>query len=213
MQYILLPLVCLFVGSIYGQQDGWTVRNYPDPITMPGLCGRVNPSFICDPSRILEEAAADQIDEIAKNIYNETTVPCYASGPRASRRKGYMVMVAVMPKMQRYRTVNATVYNMRTRYREAQYFAYHLGQQKKWGAHSSSCNETVIILYSAEDGVLYTSTQSQARRLLTDGIVREKVIWALTLYNPINRNNRVLAHTLEYLVRQYGLALRADIAA
>jgi hypothetical protein len=43
---------------------------------------------------------------------------------------------------------------MQTRYREAQYFSYYLGQASKWGKHSSKLNEMVIILYSADDGVV-----------------------------------------------------------
>jgi hypothetical protein len=46
---------------------------------------------------------ADVIDDVVKSIYNETTVLGY--GSMVSRRKGYMIMVAVLPKMQRYFTV------------------------------------------------------------------------------------------------------------
>jgi len=39
------------------------------------------------------------------SIYNESTVPCYQNVPRATRRKGYIVMVAVMPEMNRFHTI------------------------------------------------------------------------------------------------------------
>ena len=41
--------------------------------------------------------------------------------------------------------------NRRTRYREAQFFSYMLGMYN-W--KHSTCNETTIILYSADDGVV-----------------------------------------------------------
>lgn len=206
-------LLLCFTVPILGQLDMYTVKNYPDPIDRPQACGRISPSFICDPTNIIPEAAANVIDGEIKAIYNETTVPCYSSGPRESRRKGYMVFVALMPKMNRFFTVNTTGYGMATRYREAQHFAYYLGQEMLWGKHSAKCKEIVIILYSENDGVLYTSTQSTARRLLTDEKVQDTVLEALTMHYPFSANNRKVSDALIYIVRKYGLALREDTAS
>ncbi|XP_053397030.1 uncharacterized protein LOC123551584 [Mercenaria mercenaria] len=207
----LVFVVCLLV-PISAQLSMYTVGNFPDPIERYQACGRPRPSFICDPSGRLPESTADTIDNLVKSIYNETTVPCYSSGPRATRRKGYIVMVAVVPKMERYFTLDKKGYSMHTRYREAQYFSYYLGQSIKWGKHSSNCKEMVIILYSVEDGVLYTSTQAVARRRLTDEKVQDTVMEALTIYYPFNSNVRRAAETIEYLVRNYGESLREDVA-
>lgn len=51
-------------------------------------------------------------------------------------------------------------YGMELRYMEAQYFAYHLGKDYKWGAHSSQCNEMVIILYSVGDQVVSVNVRT-----------------------------------------------------
>lgn len=204
-------LLAFLLVPICAQRSMYTVKNYPDPIDRYEACGRPSPSFVCDPSEFLPASAADAIDDLLKDVYNETTVPCYASGPRATRRKGYLIMVAVMPKMERYFTVNVTTYNMRTKYREAMYFSYYLGQENKWGKHSSNCNEMVIILYSVEDNVLYTSTQPIARRKLTDTIVQDTIMTALAIHYPFNTSNRKAA-VINYLVRKYGESLREDVA-
>ncbi|XP_060555412.1 uncharacterized protein LOC132716213 [Ruditapes philippinarum] len=205
---VLLIFACM-LASICAQRTMYRVSNFPDPIDRFGACGRPRPSFVCDPSGQLPANAADVIDDVVKSIYNETTVLGY--GSMVSRRKGYMIMVAVLPKMQRYFTVNTTGYSMQTRYREAQYFSYYLGQASKWGKHSSKLNEMVIILYSADDGVLYTSTQPVARKLLTDEKVRDTVMEALTYHYPFNASKRRTAETIEFMVRKYGDLLRADL--
>jgi len=51
---------------------------------------------------------------------------------------------------------------------------------------------------------LYTSTQSNARRQLTDDIVRDTVLETLTLYHPIENNRRKAADAIKYMVRKYG---------
>ncbi|WAR08018.1 hypothetical protein MAR_017976 [Mya arenaria] len=93
--------------------------------------------------------------------------------------------------------------SQQVRYMEAQYFSYYLGNELKWGRHSSQCNEMVIIFYSNEDQVLYTSTQPQARKLLTDDIVRTAVLETISADYPYTEPGQ-LASALMRLVRTYG---------
>jgi len=58
MLYLLLIGTSLSVlGSAVAQGtlDKYGVKNYPDPIDRYAACGRVAPSFICDPTNILPE--------------------------------------------------------------------------------------------------------------------------------------------------------------
>ncbi|KAH3738431.1 uncharacterized protein LOC127851846 [Dreissena polymorpha] len=212
--FLLIACVAMTTSEVRGQLPGrskYNVKTFPDPIDRYQACGRPFPSFVCDPTNILSEVAANLLDDDLKKIYNETTVPCYSSGPRASRRRGYIVMVAMVPEMDRLHTVNNPNYTINVRYHEAQFFSYYLGNQLKWGKHSSQCNEMVIIFYSQQDGVLYTSTQSTARRLLTDDVVRTVNMDAMPMYYPFTRNKGNLADAITYIARRYGDVLREEV--
>ncbi|XP_052809069.1 uncharacterized protein LOC128237525 [Mya arenaria] len=215
MWEVVLAVMLMSIGTPghaqSASQDMFNVKTMPDPVTRYQACGRSGPSFVCDPNNLLQESQANRLDELLKDIYNETTIPCYASGPRASRRRGYLVMVAIVNKMKRLHTVNITDYSQQVRYMEAQYFSYYLGNELKWGRHSSQCNEMVIIFYSNEDQVLYTSTQPQARKLLTDDIVRTAVLETISADYPYTEPGQ-LASALMRLVRTYGTVLREEVA-
>lgn len=193
--------VCCVLGSCWAQggwdSGVWSVYDFPDPILTPAACGRPSPSFVCDPNNILPTADVEVIDETAKDVYNRTTVLCYDA--QGSKRKGYLIMVAAMPKMNRTFT-SRLADNRRTRYREAQFFSYMLGMYN-W--KHSTCNETTIILYSADDGVLYTSTQSTARAILTDQDIQDVATDLVIYHYPVNTNPTRAANAIKYLVRRY----------
>ena len=48
--------------------------------------------------------SVELIDELAKNVYNETNVAC-SYDEQGLKRRGYLIMVAAMPKMVRTYTV------------------------------------------------------------------------------------------------------------
>lgn len=193
-------------GTTFGERRTWGVSNFPDPILQPNNCGRVAPSFVCDPDNMLPENKVNVIDDLLKGIYNSTAA-CYAT---ASNVKGYIVMMAVVPKMEKYFTANDSD-SMYTRYREAMFFSYFLGWEKKWGRHSNQCQEMVIILYSIEDGVLYTIAQPTAHRLLTDARMQQALLDTITRFAPLGKNPNRTGDALAYLVRKYSDHLQEEI--
>ncbi|KAK3580512.1 hypothetical protein CHS0354_001113 [Potamilus streckersoni] len=165
MLLFLFVLFAYILSTSYGQGQSsqfneWTYNNYPSPFKNPEACRRPEPSFICDPNEILL-ARQDQVNIVLKKIFNDTDVPCYDD--TGIKKSGYVVMIALMNKINRTFSSSYTD-NTRAIHTEAAWFSYYVGET--W--HRDICDENVVILYSKEDGVLYTSTQSLARKKLSD---------------------------------------------
>ena len=65
----------------------------------------------------------------------------------------YVILYHILPLNMLYSNFLSDTDNRQTRYREAQFFSYILGNYK-WNATASHCGETTIILYSEQDGVV-----------------------------------------------------------
>ncbi|KAL3883767.1 hypothetical protein ACJMK2_029999 [Sinanodonta woodiana] len=165
----LFVLLVHIVSTSYGQGQSeqfnqWTYNNYPNPFVNPEACRRPDSSFICDPNEILLPRQADQVNIVLKKIFNDTDVPCYDD--TGIKKSGYVVMIALMNKINRTFSSSYTD-NTKAIHAEAAWFSYYLGET--W--HRDTCDENVVILYSKEDSVFYTSTQSLARKKLSDDTI------------------------------------------
>lgn len=198
----VVALLSSVLGTCWGgvESGEWSVYSYPDsPLENPTACGRTEPSFVCDPNHLLPELDVAVIEETAEEVYEGTTIPCY---DRQGRKKGgFRIMVAAMPKMVRTFTSNDTD-SRQTRYREAQFFSYILGHYK-WNTTASHCSETTIILYSEQDGVLYTSTQGNAAKVLTNDRVQDVNYDLVIRHYPVNTSPERAANAIKYMVNRY----------
>jgi len=206
---IFAALVVLTGQSLAQNADGtWNIMQFPDPIRNPRACGREGPSFICDPSNSLPVEKANLIDGLLKSIYNETNSGCYST---SAERIGFLVMMAVVPKMEKYFTQNMGE-SMNSRFKEAVYFSYHLSTPAKWGNHSNNCNEMAVFIYAVQERVVFTMTRPRIKSILTDDELRGITWDTITRFPNFSRNNIRAANAIEYMVREYKKLLKAPRA-
>ncbi|XP_041354103.1 uncharacterized protein LOC121371922 [Gigantopelta aegis] len=137
----------------------WSFADYPDPIWDHARCGRDNRSSVCDPNGLITTLEADEIDRLTVDVLRTTRCQCVECH---QNQRGYEIRVAIMAEMK-------PVYNMSSNIRNsllnARTFAWLLSQKYKL---TGVCNETLIILYARNNGVLYTMTRKEARVGLPD---------------------------------------------
>ncbi|XP_019616728.1 PREDICTED: uncharacterized protein LOC109464231, partial [Branchiostoma belcheri] len=119
----------------------WAPEDYPDPIRLPELCGRVNwtASFVCDPDGILTSSEADLLDVELITTVRDTPCPCDTC---PGKNDGYNIAVALMKRMA---TTGSGASSTQVR---AQGFAMYL-RAVAWDY--GRCDEGVVILVSTED--------------------------------------------------------------
>ncbi|OWF42713.1 uncharacterized protein LOC110460704 [Mizuhopecten yessoensis] len=154
--------VCVEVQS----QTVWNVVSFPDPRYEPTRCGRhseVTESWICDPNNIISSDDASAIDALLK--MTERTTSCGCQKCRTDN-SGYVIMVALMPQMRRIINGSNTLESI---LQDARVYAYYLSLY--WDF--TSCDQQILILFDQHHDVVYTLTQRDARRTLTDKLVSE----------------------------------------
>ncbi|XP_076444444.1 uncharacterized protein LOC143282663 isoform X2 [Babylonia areolata] len=196
---VVVVVVCLGPGAL-GQQAGgekqtfiWSVQGYPDPFSYDTYtkCGRQNRSNICDPNKLMSKEQADKVDSLISRVFRETRCTCSKCFNNAH---GYVIRVAVMPRMQNvYKDGKNSTEDL---LKNAQMFAYMLTQ--KW-AMGGSCNESVLILFSRYDGVLYTLTLPLAREVLKDHHVKRITMAVRHLFD----DNDTIGDGLFEMIRRY----------
>lgn len=140
----------------------WRVTDFPHPVYQAKQCGRKEASWICDPNGIISTQDADAIQQTVKETYDSTQCPCPEC---AANNQGYVIMVAVMPRM--YRIVNRSA-NVQDVLYDARVYSYYLSQF--WNV--TTCDTNTLLLYSKDDDITYVMTWRNARRLLDDTKVR-----------------------------------------
>ncbi|XP_076076512.1 uncharacterized protein LOC143047362 [Mytilus galloprovincialis] len=195
---ILLVVSLLSVCS--GIENQWKVQEFPNPIYQVEDCGRsadVEKSWICDPNKVISEQDVNDISDKLVEIYTNSRCNCAMC---INNRTGYVVMVAIMPKM--YRIINASN-SMSDIIQDARVYSYYLSMY--WGSFAT-CKQLVLLLISRDDGVVYTLTQMDARRKLTDEMVTK-----ITLDNQkyFDGNDRVkMGQGIKSMINKYGELLR-----
>eukprot|EP01124_Arcella_intermedia_P002177 TRINITY_DN111_c0_g1_i1.p1 TRINITY_DN111_c0_g1~~TRINITY_DN111_c0_g1_i1.p1 ORF type:complete len:404 (+),score=78.85 TRINITY_DN111_c0_g1_i1:681-1892(+) len=142
----LVSLVCC-LGAL---GSGFNVETYPDPVTQFEKCGRVQSGFVCDPDRVIDPKAADQIQSIINTLQNEDIAGCSSGGTQLG--------VALMNKFHIPREEDAPT--------AARHFAKDL--HDKWGVGHVDCNNGILFLLSKTDRQIYISTGPGISHRLTD---------------------------------------------
>ncbi|KAL8566300.1 hypothetical protein ACOMHN_028957 [Nucella lapillus] len=170
----------------------WSVHDYPDPFSYDtySRCGRYNKSNICDPNNLIPREKSDKIDKLIWTVFHETRCGCHKC---IQNKHGFVIRVAVMPRMESIFKKENTSENL---LKDAQMFAYMLTQ--KW-AMGGSCNESVLILFSRYDNVLYTVTLPLARGILKDEYVKRITIVVRHLFD----NDDTIGDGLYELIERY----------
>ncbi|CAG5126350.1 unnamed protein product [Candidula unifasciata] len=167
--FTLAVLACIITqGSAQRSREGrqrWSVFEYPNPQYDYSQCGRPNTSSVCDPNGIISRQDADIIDGLISALYRETICQCYDC---ITNKHGHIIKVALMPEMERVFPdgENTTL----ARLRDAQMYSYILTQ--RWRMEGA-CNESLLILFSRNDGILYTLTRQITRIKLSDEDVKK----------------------------------------
>ncbi|XP_033740593.1 uncharacterized protein LOC117327638 [Pecten maximus] len=189
-------LACLVgvMAAVVQSQTVWDVVSFPDPRYEPTRCGRhseVTESWICDPNNIISSDDATAIDALLKMTERTTTCGCQSC---RTDNNGYVIMVALMPQMKRI--INDSN-SMDSILQDARVYSYYLSLY--WDF--TSCDQQVIILYDQHHDVVYTLTQRDARRTLTDSLVS-----AITLENrsffDVNKKASI-AQGLKNMIQRY----------
>ncbi|XP_070189325.1 uncharacterized protein [Littorina saxatilis] len=173
---VVCALVCVLPAAWSQQVFRWKVQDYPDPFSFDTYtqCGRSNKSNICDPNTIIAKKEADEIDSLIWSVYRESRCDCQSC---IRNSHGYVIRVAIMPRMESiYKHGNTS----QDRLKDAQMFSYIL--TRNW-AMAGSCNESLLILYSRYDGILYTLTLPQARHVLEDEAVKRITMQVRPLFD------------------------------
>lgn len=155
MKMETLLIVTSLIAVAYCQTLEWGVGQLPDPQKNPGKCGRYEnkKSFVCDPNGILTRKEADTLDWILEAVYNnDTKCSCSAYYCEKNKGRGTFISLALVNKVKRSQgsdnSKEAILY-------DAELFLNDL-QRTTW--NHGTCDNDIIILYSAADSVVYTMT-------------------------------------------------------
>lgn len=153
-----------------------SIENIGNPRTDFNSCGRNQPSYICDPDHVLSVGQDDALESQILHILNSTHCPCSSANMCDSTRSGYLITIAMVNKMNLTNNPadnNAPAQNdehalrLATVLSEARKLAS--GLLKKWNL--GRCSESILILFSRGDNVLYTVTDVVAGKKLTDDLI------------------------------------------
>ncbi|XP_069134378.1 uncharacterized protein [Argopecten irradians] len=197
--YIYCACLLGLMAAIVQSQTVWNVLNFPDPRYEPTRCGRhseVAESWICDPNNIISSDDATAIDAMLKMAEETTTCGCQSC---RTENKGYVIMVALMPQMQRI--INESN-SLKSILQDARVYAYYLSLY--WDF--TTCDNQVLILFDQHHDVIYTLTQRDARRRLTDDLVNEISLENRRLFDV--KEKASIAQGLKNMIQSYTDILR-----
>ncbi|GFO03686.1 protein f09f7.1 [Plakobranchus ocellatus] len=161
---ILLVTVCPYLVVGQSSKLQWFPEEMFNPLTQPRKCGlnTDEPSFVCDPNRIL----GDQLDSfnwiLRDAAYNGTKCPCsnyYCENNRGAI--GYRIGLALVRQMKLQKGADGRRNKPED---QAQLFAMRL-ENDLWDM--GNCEEDIIIFYSQNDQMLAMYGGSTALAKLT----------------------------------------------
>ena len=145
----------------------WEKNEFPNPARDVSSCGRRGvASWICDPDGILSFEQANKLEEMLTSVSKNTV-----SGCSNDDRPGYQIGIALMRQMY--------VVPGETGERAIEKFAKHL--HDSWGV-GHECGDGAVFVLSAVDRLLYISTGSAAKSVLTNeqiGLIIGEIKWNL----------------------------------
>ncbi|KAL3883748.1 hypothetical protein ACJMK2_029982 [Sinanodonta woodiana] len=155
---IQLMVGLMMLGISFGAQAEWRPEEFPHPLTEFAKCGQPRPSYLCDPNNIVSKKYSDFIEYHLNRVPNVTSCPCSTwHCEHTTKPEGYKIAIAVMMKMR-------NDYDFDDKKDLAFNFAYGL-ESRRWDF--GSCENDIIILYSEDDGIIYTLAGSTAREKLS----------------------------------------------
>ncbi|XP_048766134.1 uncharacterized protein LOC125673563 [Ostrea edulis] len=193
---LLIVVFTLILGVESSAQ--WRVTDFPHPVYQSKQCGRKEASWICDPNGIVSTEDADAIQEMVTDTYEATRCPCPEC---ATNNQGYVIMVAIMPRM--YRIVNRSALVQDVLY-DARVYSYYLSTL--WNV--TTCDTNTLVLYSRDDDITYIMTWRNARALLDDNEVR-RITLSNRFYFDDPTKQRDIGKGLRNVVRQISEVFRA----
>uniref|UniRef100_A0A914VI82 TPM domain-containing protein n=1 Tax=Plectus sambesii TaxID=2011161 RepID=A0A914VI82_9BILA len=152
LRVYMLCLNLLLCGSVvFAQSDptksGWTTKDYPDPRIDFAKCGSNSPGFLCDPDGLLREedrialkGHVEDVERQSKKVFNKSQF-CSTGAP-----DGLQFFIVLMNKMDGS-TVGQT---------ETKLFAQEIKAKYDIFKDVNTCDTTVVIVSSKNDGQLYT---------------------------------------------------------
>ncbi|XP_005107746.1 uncharacterized protein LOC101859815 [Aplysia californica] len=158
--FALMPYVALGQSS----RLEWAPEDMYNPIDEPVNCGlrKNEPSYICDPNKILGEHVNSFNWILRDAAYNSTKCPCsnyYCETERGPT--GYRISIAIVKKMKIQTNIDGRRNSPED---QAQLFAYRL-ENSKW--NFGRCEEDIVIFYSHDDKMLAMYGGSTALKKLT----------------------------------------------
>ncbi|CAH1800325.1 unnamed protein product [Owenia fusiformis] len=177
-------------------KEAWHRSEFPRPQMRneTRLCGRRNKasSWVCDPANIISYEEANQLDVLIGQTRNGTKCPC--SEWECIRNKlGYTISVALVPAIETDKDADDDVH---TRLNDGKLFASIL-EIRRW--NYGRCEEDIVIFYSLNDNVLYTSVGGTAFKVLNHNLITEITMEASNYFGP----NRDIARGLRHIISGY----------
>ncbi|KAH9518465.1 hypothetical protein Btru_016866 [Bulinus truncatus] len=176
-------------------REVWNITDFPDPSSPDEKerlrCGRQSTSSVCNPNNIITKIDADAIDNLINIVHKETRCPC---NDCHKYKHGYSIRVAVINSFEKFNKKNS----QQSLLREAKLFSYLLSQ--KWKMQGA-CDETLLILYSKKDNLLFTMTRKTARMKLHDSDVGRISLAVRTYFD----NPSTIGDGIIEMIRRYRL--------
>ncbi|CAM1302831.1 Uncharacterised protein g3385 [Pycnogonum litorale] len=114
----------------------WLKVDYPNPSLEPSACGRINPSHICDPDRLMLSSEVNELDKVISNLKSANDCGCddkSTCSRNSSYIEGFPLKIALLQNI-------SIVTNLQD---DGQEFADYL--RRKWTL--GTCDDSVVILF------------------------------------------------------------------
>lgn len=189
------------VEAPYTQWPYWRVPNpqSSDRVKQLTCCNR-NTSAVCDPNGLMSEAQGRQLDILINEVYDDTRCGCKEC---YGNNHGYIIRVAVVESMQRVNPEggNTTL----DRLYDTKLYSYGMSQQ--WDMNGD-CNESLVILFSKQDGILFTLTKQQIN--LEQNLTPSKITEVSMAVRHYFDNDATIAVGLTEMINRYRRILSND---
>lgn len=177
-ELLLLALLIIALNSLCTTSTtplARSVENIGNPTTDLAICDLQRPSYICDSDGILTANQDAALDAQIRYIFDSTTCPC-KSDVCSAEPGGYLIIIALVDKLLiTQSTTNSPLMDPEQASQLNGVLAVakntSYGLLEKWNL--GRCKESVVVLYSKLDNVLYTAPDVVASQKLTSDLIGE----------------------------------------
>ncbi|XP_035209349.1 uncharacterized protein LOC118183844 isoform X2 [Stegodyphus dumicola] len=142
--------LCLWLPFVTGKME------FPNPQIEWRMCGRPEPSFICDPEFILDRGNVERLDELANMFRRSTTCLCPSCPSNAGVSIGIFIRSNITEEtLMRYQTGRAVAEMLRKR--------WNLGK----------CDDDILIVLLTHQNISDFSMGSAVRKILSEQTAME----------------------------------------